>query len=94
MTIRLPILAALAGGIVLAGCVTTPSADAACNPVPAHVFIGEPATSANVEAARIAAGASTVRTVSPGQVVTMEFLDSRLNVDVGSDSIILDFRCG
>ena len=94
MTIRLPLLAALAGGIALAGCVTTPSADLACNPVPAHVLVGEPATPASVEAARIAAGASTVRTVSPGQVVTMEFLESRLNVDVGSDGIILDVRCG
>jgi hypothetical protein len=94
MPIRLPLLAAFAGGIALAGCVSTPPADAACNPVPAHVFIGEPATAENVEGARIAAGASTVRTISPGQVVTMEYLDSRLNLDIGSDNLILDARCG
>jgi hypothetical protein len=94
MTIRLPLLAALSGGIALAGCVSTPPADAACNPVPAQAFIGEPATAQNAEAARVAAGASTVRTIAPGQVVTMEYLESRLNLDVGSDNVILDARCG
>jgi len=94
LTIRLPLLAALGGAIALSACVSTPSADAACNPVPAHVFIGEPATAANIEAARIAAGASSVRTIAPGQVVTMEYLEGRLNLDIGSDEIILDVRCG
>ncbi|MCW5719408.1 MAG: hypothetical protein KIS68_16440 [Bauldia sp.] len=94
MTIRLPLLAALTAGVALAGCVTTPDADAACNPVPAHPFIGEPATPANVEAARVAAGASTARTIAPGQAVTMEYLEGRLNLDVGTDNIILDLRCG
>lgn len=94
MTIRLPLLAAIAGGIAVAGCVSTPPVGAACNPVPAHVFVGEPATPANVEAARVAAGASTARTIAPGQVVTMEFLESRLNLDVSSDNVILDVRCG
>jgi len=94
MTVRLPLLAAIAGGITLAGCVSTPPADAACNPLPAHVFIGEPATAENVEGARIAAGASSVRTISPGQVVTMEYLEGRLNLDIGSDNVILDTRCG
>lgn len=94
MTIRLSLLAAFGGAIALAGCVTTPSADAACNPVPAHVYIGELATPANVEAARVAAGASSVRTVSPGQAVTMEYLEGRLNLDIGRDNVILDVRCG
>lgn len=94
MTIRLPLLGALAGALTLAGCVSTPSADAACNPVPAHVFIGEPATPANIESARVAAGATTVRTISPGQAVTMEFSEARLNLDLSSDNTILDVRCG
>lgn len=94
MRIRLPLLAAFAGVLALGGCVTTPSADAACNPVPAHVFIGEPATPENIEAARVAAGAETVRTISPGEVVTMEFSESRLNLDLSSDNTILDVRCG
>lgn len=94
MTIRFPLLAGLAGALALAGCVTTPAADAACNPVPAHVFVGEQATPANVEAARVAAGAATARTIAPGQAVTMEFLEGRLNLDIGSDGTILDVRCG
>lgn len=56
--------------------------------------IGRPATEANVEQARIASGAESVRVLRPGTMVTMEFIESRLNIDVDEDDIITGLRCG
>lgn len=56
--------------------------------------IGRPATEANVERARVASGAESVRVIPPGTMVTMEFVESRLNVDVDAENIITDLRCG
>ncbi|AWV08838.1 I78 family peptidase inhibitor [Marilutibacter maris] len=57
-------------------------------------MVGQPATEANVERARVASGAESVRVIRPGMMVTMEFVESRLNIDVDVDNVITGLRCG
>ncbi len=47
-----------------------------------------------VEKARMAAGAEIARTLKPGQMVTMEYHASRLNIDVDANNVITNVRCG
>lgn len=42
----------------------------------------------------IAAGDHPVRYIAPGDTVTMDYLATRLNADVGDDGRIVRFRCG
>jgi hypothetical protein len=67
---------------------------AACNADAARPAIGKTATADVVEQARIAAGAEVARTLKPGQMVTMEYHPSRLNIDVDADNRITNVRCG
>ncbi len=66
-----------------------------CDPEKAKAdAIGKPANEANIEQARIASGAERVRVIKPGMMVTLEFVESRLNVDVDEDGNISNLRCG
>ena len=65
-----------------------------CNPDEARGAIGKEATAEVVEQARIAAGADVVRTLKPGQVITMEYHASRLNLRVDDDNVVEDVSCG
>ncbi|HEU4813416.1 MAG TPA: I78 family peptidase inhibitor [Xanthomonadaceae bacterium] len=65
-----------------------------CNPDAARSAIGKEATAEVVEQARIAAGADVARTLSPGQMVTMEFHNSRLNLSVDAGNVVVDVSCG
>lgn len=74
-----------------------PGIDAAmerCDADAARDVVGEVATAEVVERARKAAGAELVRTLKPGQMVTMEYHFSRLNIDVDEDNVITGVRCG
>lgn len=68
--------------------------DGSCKQEPARRYIGEAATAETVEAARIASHSRFVRTLKPGQVVTMEYNGDRLNIDVDAANIITNVRCG
>lgn len=102
MTIRFGALAlATASALTLAACTPPPDAPpaggpptVACNDVAAQAFIGQPATTANVESARIAAGAAIVRTVRPGEAVTMEYRGDRLTLQVDAAGNITGASCG
>lgn len=65
-----------------------------CDAEAARGAIGKEATAEVVEQARRDAGADVVRTLSPGQMVTMEFHSSRLNLDVDEANVVIDVRCG
>lgn len=65
-----------------------------CNADAARSVVGQVATGEVVEQARSAAGAETARTLKPGQMVTMEFNPSRLNIDVDAGNTITNVRCG
>lgn len=66
----------------------------ACNPNAARGVIGRVATTEVIEEARQAAGAELVRTLKPGQMVTMEYHPSRLNIDLDADNVVANVRCG
>lgn len=72
-----------------------PATAMTCDADKAHAeVVGQPASEASVERARVASGAESVRVIRPGMMVTMEFVESRLNVDVDDDGIITGLRCG
>lgn len=71
-----------------------PQADGSCNADAAQSFVGKPADAQNTEQARIAAGADVARVLKPGQVVTMEYRQGRLNLDVDASNTITGVRCG
>lgn len=65
-----------------------------CDPDAARSAIGKLATVEVVEQARAAAGANVVRTLKPGQMVTMEYHASRLTLRVDDANVIVDVNCG
>ena len=72
----------------------TPPPQRGCDPEAARSVVGQVATAEVVEQARSAAGAEIARTLKPGQMVTMEFHASRLNIDVDAGNTITNVRCG
>ena len=65
-----------------------------CDAEAAREVVGREATADLVEEARSAAGADRVRTIKPGQMVTMEYHASRLTLDVDENNIVVNVRCG
>lgn len=97
----LPLLSAL----LLAACASqseTPAGDAAaappmaaqCDADAAKDYIGQPASEANVEAARLASGANSVRSLKPGDAMTMDYRGDRANVMQDADGNIERITCG
>lgn len=90
-------LAACATPAASDGAASAPPADAGtagCNADAVQSAIGQQATPERVEQARKDAGATTVRTLKPDQVVTMEYLEGRLNVLVDDNNNVTGARCG
>ena len=94
-------------GVLSAGCVTTacttasptltaptPPGATTCDPTLARWAIGERASSGLLEAARVAAGAAVARFLRPNQVITMEYLGSRLNLNLDAQDIVRSVTCG
>ncbi len=91
------------GAMTLSACTTaappmsdpTPPQSASCNAEAAKpAAIGKVATAEAVERARNDAGARMARVIKPGQMVTMEFIEGRLNIDVDARNVITHVRCG
>lgn len=84
----------------LAACASQPAADDAtastgtCNAEPAQSYLGKPANDANIEAAFKASGAKTMRSIKPGQAVTMDYREDRVNVYQDASSTIERIGCG
>ncbi|HWU74459.1 MAG TPA: I78 family peptidase inhibitor [Sphingomonas sp.] len=57
-------------------------------------MIGRLATPSLINRAKRRAGASVVRVLKPGQIVTMEYLNGRLNVNVDGKNRVKTFTCG
>lgn len=71
-----------------------PPAATRCNADAARMLVGETATAQNVDLARQRAGAEIARVLRPGQVVTMEYREGRLNVHVDAQDVITRLACG
>ncbi len=57
-------------------------------------LVGRYATPQLVNRAKRRAGASVARVLRPGQAVTMEYLNGRLNVNVDEKNRVKSFNCG
>jgi hypothetical protein len=90
---------ALAGTGLLMACAavdTSPPEDThlVCQTRALDWTIGKTADEDLVRRAQIEATAKTVRVLHPGQVVTMEYSDQRLNIRVDNDNVVLAVTCG
>jgi hypothetical protein len=65
-----------------------------CDAAKAQSLVGQPESAAIAEQARQQSGARTVRWLRPGQIVTMEYRDDRLNLELDSQGKIIAIRCG
>ena len=92
---KLP-LALFPAALALAACATTetPAPAGQCNADAAQHHVGHAATAEMIESARKDAGADSVRTLKPGQVVTMEYLAGRLNLYLDAAGKIERIACG
>ena len=103
------LLSVVASAILLVACAApapapipaAPAASAAapepvyqCNADGARFAVGQPLSPQLEAAARVRAGAGTVRALKPGEAVTMELNDGRLNLDVDARGRVTDVRCG
>jgi hypothetical protein len=73
---------------------SAPPATPGCDADAVQGLVGHVASADVVEKARVAAGAQIARTLKPGQMVTMEYHASRLNIDVDANNVITNVRCG
>ncbi len=68
--------------------------EGACDDTQAQWTVGKTVTEAEVEQARVDAGAESVRTIKPDQMVTMDFNTNRLNLDMDEAGTVTAARCG
>ena len=85
--------------LALAACASPPTAEAPvatgpCNAEVAQSHVGKPASDANVQAAFKASGARTMRSIKPGQAVTMDYREDRLNIYQDATGNIERIGCG
>lgn len=71
-----------------------PPVAADCHAESAQAVVGRVASTATVDEARRLAGAQIARVLKPGQMVTMEYREGRLNIDVDTNNVITRVRCG
>lgn len=57
-------------------------------------FMGQPGTREVLEALRTASNSATLRTFGPGQALTQDYRENRLNVGLDARGGILSARCG
>lgn len=57
-------------------------------------MVGRIATPSLIDRAKRRSGASIARVLRPGQIVTMEYLNGRLNVNVDERNRVKSFTCG
>lgn len=98
-------LGSVVAALVLAGCTSTsepktpvaPVADAGygrCNAAAAAFAIGQKASAALLEQARVKSGAHNARVLKPSDMVTMEYRSDRLNLNTDDSLTITRINCG
>lgn len=73
-----------------------PIADVAkrCDAANAQWAVGKPADQALVDKAVSDSGSATARVIKPGEAVTMDFREDRLNIEVDAANAVTTVRCG
>jgi hypothetical protein len=69
-------------------------ATGSCVATEAQWAIGQQRSADLLERARVAANASVARFLVPNQAITMEYLDSRLNLELDERNLVRGVRCG
>ncbi len=90
--------------VILSACTTAASQEevpvhggapgATCAPAKAQVLVGQPGTAALGARALELTGARSVRWIRPGNAVTMDFREDRLNIDLNAQGRVKGLRCG
>ncbi len=96
--------------LLLSACSSAPSSDTAASPAPANApsadapkqcdaaaaqwAVGKAADQALVDKAVSDSGSSSARVIKPGQAVTMDFREDRLNIEVDAANNVTAVRCG
>ena len=75
------------------GKTTAPPGDI-CDAKPAQGVLGQQPTVKVIEQARVRSGARMARVLRPGQMVTKEFDQQRLNLELDASGKIIAARCG
>lgn len=70
-----------------------PPADDKCNSRLVANLVGQPWNDSMLAQVKLAIGHDTIRVVRPGQPVTMDFREDRLNIDIGEDGKVAALRC-
>ena len=65
-----------------------------CDAQPAQGLIGRPASAELAAEAQRLSGAEMVRWLQPGQAVTMEYRQGRLNIMLDKDNRVESINCG
>ena len=71
-----------------------PTSPDRCDHTKARLVIGQPASAHVLERARDAAGARTARFLRPNDIITLEFLASRLNLVLDAKNVVRSMYCG
>lgn len=82
------------GGATERAIAPTPPVAATCDAIKVQWAIGEQASDALLERARLEAKAGTARFLRPDQPVTMEYLGSRLNLGLNEHDVVRSVTCG
>lgn len=71
----------------------TPPADDKCNSSRAANLVGQPWDDSMLPQVEAAVGHDTIRPIRPGQPVTMDFREDRLNIEIGADGKVVRVYC-
>ena len=87
----------LALSLLLTACTTvepSPSPRGECNAAPLADLVGRPSSAELGAEALRRSGASRLRWIRPGDVVTMDYSPQRLNIHLDSQGRVDHFACG
>lgn len=65
-----------------------------CDDKPGKWAVGEIADDALIAKVKADTGSERVRVIRPGMMVTMDYREDRVNLDVDADNRVLTVRCG
>lgn len=100
MTKVLPLAAAAATALILAGCATTDTGPreefvgGKCDAGPGQTFVGQRATVAVGGGIQKATGAAILRWAPPRSALTMDFREERVTIAYNDDLVIEMITCG